>query len=236
MPDLVALPDRVVTPGRSRLRVGLGAAVVLVLVGLAVAVLVAALGGQGGSRVVPAAPGASSSASAGSASSGAARGAGAGGGAGSGAATGAGTQTGTAIFVHLLGAVARPGLYELREGARGVDAVAAAGGFAADADQAQLNLARPLTDGEQIVVPVIGAPPPVTGSAGPVAGAKGGKVDLNTADAAALDTLPGVGPSTAQRILDWRAENGRFTAVEDLLSVSGIGEKTFADLKDLVTV
>lgn len=211
MSDLVTLPGRVLSPGRSRLRVGLGAAVVLVLVGLGVAVLVAALGGQGGSRVVPMSSPQSTltrpSASA----------------------------TGATLFVHLLGAVAHPGLYQLRDGARTVDAIAAAGGFTVDADQGQVNLARPLSDGEQVVVPVIGAAPPL---AVVPSGVPGGAtaVNLNTADLAALDTLPGVGPSTAQRILDWRKENGRFTAIEDLLSVSGIGEKTFAELKDRITV
>lgn len=224
----MTLPDRIVVPRRVRLRVGFGAAVVLVLVGLAVAILVTALGAQGSSQTV--APGVSppgaSEPDDGSPSD---------------AAAPPG-PAGAAIFVHLLGAIARPGLYELREGDRAIDAVAAAGGFTDVADQAQLNLARLLADGEQIYVPAIGeipsvAPgsPGVPGGPAP-GGAVPGKVNLNTADAAALDTLPGVGPATAQRILDWRAANGRFTAVEDLLSVSGIGEKTFADLKDLVIV
>ena len=137
----------------------------------------------------------------------------------------------SAIYVHILGAVARPGLYELRDGDRAVDAVAAAGGLLETADQAQLNLARFLVDGEQIVVPVVGevpvAVPGVTQS---------GLVNLNTADAATLETLPRVGPAMAARILEWREANGRFTAVEDLLGITGIGEKTFEGLKHLVTV
>lgn len=144
--------------------------------------------------------------------------------------------SGAPIFVHILGEVASPGLYELREGDRAVDAVAAAGGFGPNADQAGLNLARFVTDGEQIVVPEIGQAPPAAG--GGVAGGGAvvpGKVNLNTADAATLETLPRVGPAMAERIIDWRETNGRFTAVEDLMSVTGIGEKTFAGLKDLVT-
>ena len=137
----------------------------------------------------------------------------------------------TGIFVHILGAVEVPGLYELREGDRAVDAVAAAGGFTDDADQSQLNLARFVTDGEQIVVPVVGEVP----AAQPGVDA-GGKVNLNTADESELETLPRIGPAMAQRIIAWRDENGRFTAVEDLLSVTGVGEKTFEGLKDLVTV
>jgi competence protein ComEA len=134
------------------------------------------------------------------------------------------------IYVHILGEVAAPGLYELREGDRAVDAVAAAGGFTAEADQAQLNLARFLVDGEQIVVPAVGE------NAAASSGESGGKVNLNSADATQLQALPRIGPAMAQRIIDWRETNGRFASVEDLLSVTGIGAKTFAALKDLVTV
>lgn len=177
-----------------------GAVVVLVLVGLGCAVLVASLGDHGSAADVER------------------------------VAPTAGPVTGTTIFVHILGAVERPGLYELRQGARAVDAVAAAGGFLDAADQAQLNLARFLVDGEQIVVPEIGAV-----AAAPSA-ASDGRVNINTADAAALETLPRVGPALAERILDWREANGGFTAIEDLLNVAGIGDKTFDGLKDLVTV
>jgi competence protein ComEA len=135
------------------------------------------------------------------------------------------------LYVHVLGAVTVPGLYQLREGDRVVDAIAAAGGFADAADETQLNLARVLGDGEQLYVPVIGEVPAIAAG-----GAIAGKVNLNTADAAALDTLPRVGPAMAQRIIDWREANGRFTTTEDLMSVTGIGEKTFDGLKDLVTV
>lgn len=137
----------------------------------------------------------------------------------------------TGIFVHVLGAVVDPGLYQLREGDRVVDALAAAGGFAGDADEAQQNLARVLVDGEQLVVPVIGSVPPLSPG-----GIVGGKVNVNTADAATLETLPRVGPAMAQRIIEWREANGRFTTIEDLMSVTGIGEKTFEGLQDLVVV
>ena len=132
------------------------------------------------------------------------------------------------IYVHVLGAVVSPGLYELSQGDRAVDAVAAAGGFADGADETQLNLARLLVDGEQIFVPLMGEGAP--------AAASDGKVNLNTADQAQLETLPRVGPALAQRILAWREENGRFSAIEDLLSITGVGDKTYDGLKDLVTV
>lgn len=134
------------------------------------------------------------------------------------------------ILVHVLGAVAEPGLYELREGDRVVDAVAAAGGLVDGAEQAAINLARPVSDGEQLVVPREGEVPPASGPA------SDGRVNLNTADAAALETLPRVGPALAARILQWREANGRFAAIEDLMQVTGIGEKTFDGLRDLVTI
>lgn len=137
----------------------------------------------------------------------------------------------TAIYVHILGEVTRPGLYELRDGDRGVDAVAAAGGFTPTADAAALNLARFVSDGEQIVVPAAGAGAPTAPGVSP-----DGRVNLNTADAATLDTLPGVGPATAAKILAWRESNGRFESVEDLLDVGGIGEAKWEGLRDLVTV
>jgi competence protein ComEA len=137
------------------------------------------------------------------------------------------------LVVHVLGAVVTPGLYRLPEGSRVVDAVAAAGGFAADADHDGLNLARRVVDAEQIAVPVIGAAPAVAGPAAPGAD---GLVNLNTADRALLETLPRIGPATADRIIAWREANGGFASVEDLGEISGIGERTLDALRDLVSV
>jgi competence protein ComEA len=143
-----------------------------------------------------------------------------------------------ALYVHVSGAVREPGLYRLEEGARVVDAIAAAAGFADDADRDAVNLARALSDGEQLVVPVEGANDP---GLAPAAGGSGstpadGLIDLNSADLAALDTLPRVGPAIAQRIIDWRETNGRFTSIEDLLAVPGIGDKMLEGLRPLVRV
>lgn len=144
------------------------------------------------------------------------------------------------VVVHVVGAVAAPGVVRLDAGSRVSDAVAAAGGAAADADLARLNLARVLVDGEQVLVPRPGetlapvpGPPAVTGSG---AGGSVGPVDLNSATLAELDTLPGIGPVLAQRILDWRTEHGRFSSVAELGEVSGIGDAVLADLDALVTV
>lgn len=140
-------------------------------------------------------------------------------------------EHGGELYVHVLGAVERPGLYVLDLDARLVDAVAAAGGTTDDADLAAINLARLLTDGEQIVVPVAGA------SAAAGATAPGDdRIDLNTADQAALETLPRIGPALAGRIIAWRDENGRFQSVDDLLAVPGIGEKMLAGIRDGVRV
>lgn len=141
--------------------------------------------------------------------------------------------------MHVAGEVRRPGLVVLPTGSRVADAVEAAGGARRGTDLTTLNLARPLVDGEQVVV---GAPAGTAAGGGPLPGpgagpgAAGGLVDLNTADQALLETLPGVGPVTATAILDWRAEHGGFTAVEELLEVDGIGDATLEDLAPLVTV
>ncbi|WP_270352662.1 ComEA family DNA-binding protein [Microbacterium testaceum] len=137
--------------------------------------------------------------------------------------------------MHVAGAVRRAGLYRLEVGDRVADAIALAGGFADDAARDGVNLARPVADGEQIVVPVVGSAPsgaPVAGAAAPA----DGLIDLNTATREQLDTLPRVGPAMADRIIAWRDENGRFTSVDDLLSVPGIGDKMLAGLRDLVRV
>lgn len=138
------------------------------------------------------------------------------------------------LYVHVAGAVDAPGLYSLPGGARVVDAVAAAGGLSDGADASAINLARVVSDGEQILVPLIGQAPPVSGAGVGTGGS--GPVDLNTADLDALDALPRIGPALAERILAWRSENGRFTSVEDLLAVPGIGEKMLEGLRDLVRV
>ena len=156
------------------------------------------------------------------------------------------------LLVHVVGQVRRSGVVRLPPGARVLDAVKAAGGATSSADLAHLNLARPVADGEQIVVlkPGESIPPggvPGAGGAGPGgagstspgstgAGTTGGLVDLNTADAAALDSLPGVGPVLSQRILDWRAEHGRFSTVDELGEVSGIGDKLLAQIGPKVRV
>lgn len=187
---------------RARLRVRLGAVAVLVLVGLGCAVLVSALGDHGAAAVV-ARPSAAAS---------------------------PGPLVGGQLFVHILGAVEHPGLYELRDGDRAVDAVAAAGGFADTADQTQLNLARFVVDGEQLYVPALGEVP--TAAPGTTAG---GKVNINTADGPTLETLPRVGPAMAARIIAFREANGNFVTIDDLRNVTGVGDKTFEGLKELVT-
>lgn len=143
------------------------------------------------------------------------------------------------LLVHVDGAVASPGVYELAAGSRALDAVEAAGGLAEGADTTQLNLAAPVTDGEKVHVPAEGESlPQATGSAGSAgAGADpAGPVNLNTADEAALDTLPGVGEATARAIVEDREQNGPFASVDDLMRVSGIGEKKLERLRGLVCV
>jgi competence protein ComEA len=142
---------------------------------------------------------------------------------------------GEELVVDVAGKVRRPGIAVLPAGSRVVDALDAAGGARRGVDLTSLNLARPVVDGEQILVGVA----PVAGVAGTVdAPAPDGAtlVNLNTADQAALDTLPGVGPVTADAILTWREANGAFTSVDELLEVDGIGEATLADLAPLVTL
>ncbi len=151
------------------------------------------------------------------------------------------------VVVHVAGAVTSPGVVRLSSGSRVVDAVSAAGGLRADADPDRVNLAAPLTDGQRVVVPVLGQPAPVDVGAGAAGGAAGGvpgdpaeggagPVDLNTATADQLDTLPGVGPSTAAAIIDHRDASGPFSSVDELLDVRGIGEAKLEALRDLVTV
>ena len=139
-----------------------------------------------------------------------------------------GAPAGAPIVVSVVGKVARPGLVTVPDGSRVADALRAAGGPLPDADLTQLNPARKIVDGEQIAV---GVPQPQSAPGQPP-----GKVDLNTATQTDLETLPGVGPAMAQRILQWRAKNGRFQSVDQLREVDGIGATRFDHLKDLVQI
>lgn len=192
---------------RARHRRGVGAALVILLAGGAIAVVTTALTPRGGMReVTPLVDAAEVDVS-------------------------GAVVTVAPIFVHVLGHVEHPGLYELRVGDRVIDAIAAAGGLTGDADPAGVNLARLLSDGEQLRVPA-------AGEASSAANAPGissdGRVDLNTADASALDTLPRIGPAIAQRIIEHRTAHGPFASADDLLAVSGIGAKTVEALRPLV--
>jgi len=142
--------------------------------------------------------------------------------------------------VHVTGAVRRPGVYTLPSGSRVTDAVEEAGGLLPDAVPEQVNLARVVADGEQIHVPdeddPLGQSAPVAPPASGAVGSAGGLVNLNVADATQLDTLPGVGPATAAKIVADREANGPFASVDDLGRVSGIGPKRLDDLRELVTV
>lgn len=195
-----------VSHGTGRRRLGVGAVIVLVLLAFAVTVGIGLFRGATGAEIV----------------------------ASDGATPAPSSVPPTAgVYVHVAGAVRTAGLYRLEIGDRVADAIAQAGGFADDAERGGVNLARTVTDGEQIVVPVIGAASPAEAGA---TGATSGPLDLNTATREQLDTLPRIGPALADRILTWRDENGRFTSVDDLGSVPGIGEKMLENLRDLVRV
>lgn len=158
----------------------------------------------------------------------------------------------TRIAIHVVGAVQQPGVYHLVVGARGDDALRAAGGPTRDADVRRVNLAAPLMDGQQFVVPRVGERLTTTvPSLGSVVGGQSAGdtginpgvnlgapllVDLNQATVAELDQLPGVGPSTARAIIDHRTRNGPFASVDDLLAVRGIGHAKLAELKPFVRV
>jgi competence protein ComEA len=171
--------------------------------------------------------------------------------AGSGSATG--STVPAEVVVHVAGAVGAPGVQRLPGGSRVVDAVEAAGGANPDADLGRINLAVPVQDGQQVYVPRVGEvpPTPVGGAGGPSVGsggssgssggvpgsaAAGQPVNVNTASADELDTLPGVGPATAEAIISHREQNGPFTSVDQLLDVRGIGDAKLEQLRDLVVV
>jgi competence protein ComEA len=134
------------------------------------------------------------------------------------------------IYVHVAGSVKSPGIYQLDSGTRVYDAVLAAGGFTSKANQASVNMARALNDGEQLLI---------SSGSGPQAfdtPMSSSLISLNQASASQLEDLPGVGPALAGRMIDWRTANGGFKTKEDLLNVAGIGDKLFASVKDLVTL
>jgi competence protein ComEA len=148
------------------------------------------------------------------------------------------SSTPDVLVVHVAGAVASPGLHELPPGSRVADAIAAAGGLTPQADASRINLAAPVTDGERVYVLAVGEQEPTVavGGAEPGDDAASGPVNLNTADAEALDALPGIGPATAAAIIEHRGKVGAFTSVDQLLDVPGIGEAKLEALRDLVTV
>jgi len=144
------------------------------------------------------------------------------------------------LVVHVAGAVTQPGVVELQQGSRVIDAVEAAGGAVADADLDRLNLAAKLADGQRVLVQRVGEPavPSMSpdGSSAPGEPEGGGLINVNTASAVELEQLPGIGPALAAAIISERQRRGGFRSVQELRDVRGIGEKRFADIADLVTV
>ncbi|MFV0253735.1 MAG: helix-hairpin-helix domain-containing protein [Beutenbergiaceae bacterium] len=146
------------------------------------------------------------------------------------------------VAVHVAGAVAQPGVVEVASGTRVVAAIEAAGGARPDADLDALNLAAPVVDGQQVYVPVVGEHLPSAGGAngdgagGAAPGTGSGLIDINSADAGTLESLPGIGPALAQRIVEWRDDHGRFDSLDALTQVSGIGPATVDRLRDHATV
>ena len=132
------------------------------------------------------------------------------------------------IYIHVAGAVRKPGIYQLDSGSRVFDAVLLAGGFTNKANQTSVNMARILNDGEQLLVS--------SGTSNAQVQQESSLISLNQASSSQLEDLPGVGPALAGRMVDWRTANGGFKSKEDLLNVAGIGDKLFAAVKDLVTL
>lgn len=206
--------DRLPATLRGRVRVGGGAFVVVLLVAL-VALGGAAYGvlrgGGGGEQIVPARPLPSPSVAARSLA--------------------ARPAVAPEVVVHIVGKVQQPGVFHLPSGSRVIDALAKAGGALPEVDLSQLNQARLLNDGEQLAVGV--EPPPAAAGSSPGAGAV---VHLNSATQQQLEQLPGVGPVTAQKILDWRKAHGSFSKIGELREVGGIGEKSYARLEPLLAL
>ena len=149
------------------------------------------------------------------------------------------TPTPSPIRVHVSGAVRMPAVYELPPGSIVQDAVNAAGGPTSDADLDHINLAVELCDQQQVYVPrrgEVNPPPPVSGASRAAAGQEDMLVNINTAPAAELETLPGIGPALAGRIVEYREANGPFENIEQIQNVPGIGPATFEGLRDLITV
>ncbi len=141
------------------------------------------------------------------------------------------------VIVYITGAVPRPGVYALPKDARIQDAISAAGGFLAEADKSQINLAALLEDGEKLEIPFIAGGAPVLGTPGPtVVAVTTELININTASAAELDTLPGIGPTLAQKIIEYRQQNGPFINPEDIINVPGIGSGNFERFRNLITV
>ena len=144
------------------------------------------------------------------------------------------TPTAKPLRVYVSGAVRQPDVYTLASDSIVKDAIEAAGGSTDGADLDRINLASPVADGQHVYVPTLGEenPPIQPPSNQP---ASGGQVNINTADSAALESLPGIGPALAQRIIDYRQEHGPFAQIEDVMDVSGIGPATFEKMQDLIT-
>ncbi|MFT3894868.1 MAG: ComEA family DNA-binding protein [Anaerolineales bacterium] len=139
------------------------------------------------------------------------------------------------IVVHITGAVPRPGVYALPKGARVQDGISAAGGFLAEAEKSGINLARPLEDGEQLDIPFVEGFSPVVATPEETFQPTSDLININTATVDELDTLPGIGPTTAQKIVEYRDTNGPFLSKEDIVNVSGVGPTTYDRIKDLIT-
>jgi len=152
-------------------------------------------------------------------------------------------QTKVPIEVHVIGAVLRPGVYVFAEGARVQDAVTAAGGLSSDADLNSINLAAKLEDGQQLDVPYLGGAPATPAAtaafrvlpSAPTATPSSQLININTASLSQLETLPGIGPTIAQNIIDYRTAHGPFAHIEDIMNVAGVGPATFDNVKDLIT-